>query len=108
MKSGEEHLLTIDIKSGRLEMRSTLGGAKAVYKIRKLKGGEIDLEPQEGVPPPLVGTTLEGIYSLDGDTLKICYTAVPLDDSDPPLKRPTEFKAPKDSKYMLRILQRKK
>jgi uncharacterized protein (TIGR03067 family) len=105
---GEENLVIIDTQNSRIEMSWASGGTKAVFKILKLRDGLIDLEPQDGAAPPLKGRKVEGIYSLEGDVLKICYGAGPPEAYNPPLKRPTEFKAPKDSDYYLRIMKRKR
>jgi len=57
---------------------------------------QIDLLGTEG---DLAGKYGEGIYSLDGDNLRICYTM-------PGQPRPKEFESPADSKVYLVIWKR--
>ena len=45
--------------------------------------------------------TMLGIYELSGETLKLCM-------ANPGEKRPTEFKAPKDSKVLYLVLKRER
>jgi uncharacterized protein (TIGR03067 family) len=49
--------------------------------------------------------TLLGVYELDGDALKVCYSE--LQDSEKG-KRPTELTAPADSRRYLWVLKREK
>jgi thiol-disulfide isomerase/thioredoxin len=61
----------------------------------------IDLIPEEG---PAKGKTLRGIYSLEGDVLKICYVSpnTPEPEKKP---RPSEFAAGKGSGYVLLVFR---
>lgn len=58
----------------------------------------IDLTFTDG---PLKGEKLNGIYDIDGDTLKLCMGRADA-------KRPTEFKAPKGSDAVMQTLKRAK
>jgi uncharacterized protein (TIGR03067 family) len=61
----------------------------------------IDLIPKEG---PARGKTLRGIYSLEGDMLKICYVSP--NTPEPQKKpRPSEFAARKGSGHVLLVFR---
>jgi uncharacterized protein (TIGR03067 family) len=61
----------------------------------------MDLIPEEG---PAKGKTLRGIYSLEGDVLKICYVSpnTPEPEKQP---RPREFAARKGSGHVLLVFR---
>jgi uncharacterized protein (TIGR03067 family) len=59
---------------------------------------EIDVTPTKG---PDAGKVLLGIYSIDGDNLKLCLNHAGLE-------RPKKFESPKDTKVGLIILKRGK
>ncbi len=72
------------MKDGKYELTpkkgdAVTGGYKIVDASAKLK--EIDFTPDGG---QFKGKTLQGIYAIDGDTLKICF-------AEPDKDRPTEF-----------------
>jgi uncharacterized protein (TIGR03067 family) len=60
------------------------------------KPAHIDIRPGKGADK-----TIPGIYEIDGDTLKICFSG----DGG---TRPTEFKADKDARTVLVVLKRSK
>jgi RNA polymerase sigma factor (sigma-70 family) len=62
----------------------------------------IDLIPQEG---PAKGKTLRGIYSLEGDQLKICYVSPSIPEPEKKA-RPSEFAAKKGSGNVLLVFRR--
>jgi len=73
------------------------GGGK--FKIDPTKKPKhMDSVPNDG---PAEGQTVEEIYEVEGDTLKICFAL-------PPAKRPTEFTAPAGSGRWLFTYKRKK
>jgi uncharacterized protein (TIGR03067 family) len=77
------------------------GEAKFALKAAKAdKAGSIDLEvvesPRDGGPRKRV---YAGIYSVEGDTLKLCYTAAGKE-------RPKEFTTKADSGDTLAVLRR--
>jgi uncharacterized protein (TIGR03067 family) len=49
--------------------------------------------------------TLLGVYELDGDVLKVCYSELQESEKG---RRPTEFATPADSKRYLWVLKREK
>jgi uncharacterized protein (TIGR03067 family) len=58
-----------------------------------------------GMPSLEAGSTiLEGIYSLDGDSLSLCFTSGQTNGVTPP--RPTEFKTGPNEKYAVLSLRR--
>jgi RNA polymerase sigma factor (sigma-70 family) len=61
----------------------------------------IDLIPQEG---PAKGKTLRGIYSLEGDQLKICYVSPSIPEPEKKA-RPSEFAAKKGSGHVLLVFR---
>jgi RNA polymerase sigma-70 factor (ECF subfamily) len=64
----------------------------------KAKPKAIDIVPQDG-PPTEKGQTFKGIYSLEGDALKICMAG-------PNMERPTEFTTKEGSPSMLLTFKR--
>jgi uncharacterized protein (TIGR03067 family) len=82
--------LTVQVQNKKHESTIKLGPSK--------KPKQIDLVPGDG---PYKGKTLQGIYSLQGDTLTICY-------AEPGKKRPGDFDSPADSGYFLMELKRSK
>jgi uncharacterized protein (TIGR03067 family) len=60
---------------------------------------ELDIVRQDGDQK---GMTIKGIFSMDGDTLKICLAEAPAVD------RPKEFKVMKGEKFVYMELLRKK
>jgi uncharacterized protein (TIGR03067 family) len=46
----------------------------------------------------------QGIYEIDGDTLKLCTIAI----TSPKKKRPEQFASPPGSDYRLAVLKREK
>src|SRR5262249_31432880 len=75
----------------------TVGKGKFKLDASK-KPRHIDFKPSEGAA---AGQTLEGIYELDGDKLKVCY-------SQGGGKRPTEFVSKEGSGLTLSIWKREK
>lgn len=70
---------------------------EAIYKVDPTKSPkQIDITPQEGPNKDKVG---KGIYTLEGDTLKICH-------SEKGDGRPTEFKVDKETKTGIITLKR--
>jgi len=61
----------------------------------------IDLIPEEG---PAKGKTLQGIYSLQRDELKVCFVSPNIPDPENQ-KRPGEFSAKKGSGYVLLVFR---
>lgn len=74
----------------------TGGGTFKIDPAKKPK--QMDAVAKGG---PLDGQTIEEIYELDGDTLKICLAL-------PPAKRATDFTAPAESGRMMFTYKRKK
>ena len=109
-KSGEDSgqpLPDADLKDFKLviageQMTATVGGrtTKLSYKLDpSKKPATIDITPAEGADKDKVHY---GIYLLEGETLKICF-------SDPPSKdRPTEFATKAGSKAILFTFQKAK
>lgn len=85
------------------EMTIKVGG-EVKFGIKQLDGSTnpriIDLEYKEG---PQKGNVFEGIYHVDGDTLKICVHATPN-----VRQRPTEFTGKENSNQMLIVFKREK
>lgn len=72
----------------------------AAYKLDpSSQPKSIDIIPDDG---PEKGKTIKGIYSLDGDALKLCFASTPKKD------RPTEFVTKKDSGSVLMVLKKEK
>src|SRR5690349_15878759 len=71
-----------------VEKRQPMSFAYKIDASKKPK--HIDFIDQDG---PRKGQTTPAIYSLDGDTLRICFPPRPIavDAKEPKLKRPTEF-----------------
>lgn len=72
------------MKDGKYELKPKTGDAvtgsyKVIDAAKKIK--TIDFMPDGG---QYKGKTLQGIYAIDGDTLKICF-------AEPGKERPTEF-----------------
>ena len=86
----------ISFKDGMVTVTSKNKEEKATYKVNtSKKPNEIDFTPEGDK-----GTAL-GIYAVEGDTLKICFTK-------PDNPRPTEFSAKEGSAAMLIELKREK
>jgi uncharacterized protein (TIGR03067 family) len=86
------------MKDGKYEMTPAKGDAvKGGYKLIELKSKfkAIDFTPAGG---QYKDKTLQGIYAIDGDTLKICF-------AEPGKDRPTEFSSKGN---VLTILKREK
>jgi uncharacterized protein (TIGR03067 family) len=79
-------------------------GAEVKIVIKQLDGSTnpriIDLEFKEGAQK---GDVLEGIYHVEGDTLKICLHATPNIN-----QRPTEFTGKENSNQILIVFKRVK
>jgi uncharacterized protein (TIGR03067 family) len=89
--------ITIKIQGAKGELAAV---AKTPYRLNITNTSRgIDLMPTY---PPNNGRTVLGIYSLEGDTLRLCLQrrAAP--------NRPTEFTSARDSNCELIVLQRKK
>jgi RNA polymerase sigma factor (sigma-70 family) len=79
------------------------GQHDVTYKLDPTKKPkQIDFTPLDG-PPNEKGKTGHGIYSLEGDVLKLCMPRVP--DAG---ERPTELRTKEDSKDLLVTLKREK
>lgn len=82
-------------------------GNAEVFKITRIKAGEIDLTKPATRPGP--ARHFVGIYELRGDSLlKICRAEYDPEDRANPPKRPTEYRSPKDSPNFVYFLERKK
>ena len=76
---------------------------KAKFKIDATKKPmEIDIEIIESLKEEMKGKTGLGIYSVDGDMLKLCVNEPGVSD------RPKEFLAQADTKCILLTLQKQK
>lgn len=86
----------ITFKDGAITITTKNKEEKATYKVNtSKKPNEIDITP-EGEKE-----TVLGIYTVAGDTLKMCFTK-------PGNERPTEFSAKEGSPAMLVELKREK
>jgi uncharacterized protein (TIGR03067 family) len=80
---------------GAVTRTSPTAAAKGTFRLdAAAKPGAIDLTYTEG---PDKGKTFQGIYSLEGDTLKFCFSL-----------RPTEFTSKPTTGSLLLVLQREK
>jgi uncharacterized protein (TIGR03067 family) len=89
----------IEFGDGKVTVEFKSGKEEGTYKIdptQKVK--TIDITANTGADK---GKTLLGIYSLDGDTLKVCMAEADAKE------RPTEFKGKKD-KITVYVLKRVK
>lgn len=86
-----DNKLVMDGLDGKREFSFALDATKTPKQI--------DLTPLDG---PFKGKTTPAIYSLEGDTLKICMSNKETN------VRPTEFKSPKDSGLAVFTLKRAK
>ncbi|MBI1917379.1 MAG: TIGR03067 domain-containing protein [Planctomycetes bacterium] len=85
----------VTFKDGKLTIKAKNKDETATYKVDPAKKPkEIDIT-HEG------GKTMQGIYVVEGDTLKVCF-------SKPDSPRPTEFSAKEGSDCMLVVLKREK
>jgi uncharacterized protein (TIGR03067 family) len=92
-KMNPQWIITADKITMRTQDRTQTG----TYKLDPTKTpGEIDLIPLEG---PEKGLTMPGIYAIEGDTLKICFTG-------PQQVRPKEFKTIEDMPILMMVFQR--
>ncbi|HZT79683.1 MAG TPA: TIGR03067 domain-containing protein [Gemmataceae bacterium] len=71
-------------------------GTQKLYPARKPKAIDARITEGEGK-----GTTMLGIYELDGDTLKVCF-------DEEGKARPTEFKSKPNSSLFVVVARRKK
>ena len=84
-------------------LRNAEVGFKGKLKLDPTKKPKkMDMELTEDSQGQKKGEVSQGIYSLEGDTLKWCNCRPGEDD------RPTEFKTNEDTNHMLVVLQRKK
>jgi uncharacterized protein (TIGR03067 family) len=87
------------IRKNTFVLRSGAGSTGGTFLIDPTKNPKtMDTETLIGEAK---GTKSVGIYQLEGDTLRVCY-------STDPKARPTEFSAGKDSKRALVVYQRAK
>jgi uncharacterized protein (TIGR03067 family) len=83
------------MKMGERSIRGT-------FKLDPAKApGQIDMTVTEG-PEQFQGKTSQGLYALEGDTLKWCSAEPGTDD------RPKEFKTAEGTTHMLIVLKKKK
>jgi uncharacterized protein (TIGR03067 family) len=92
-----------EIQEGKITETSAQGKGEWKYRIDPKKmPKEIDLTPSVG---PLAGKTLKGIYTVEGDILKVCYRTA----KDPKEQgRPREFTTKKGDDLVLLTFQRVK
>jgi uncharacterized protein (TIGR03067 family) len=81
-----------------LEDRLSVKGTVTLDSKKSPKTIEVEAKGDEG----RINFVLIGIYSLDGDVLKVCYT------STKDAKRPKEFKTNPGSEQVLLVLKRQK
>ncbi len=87
----EEFLMSgkLVVKGDTYKVSLNEQGATATFKLDSEKSPkQIDLTYTDG---PQKGTTIKGIYALDGETLKVCRGLAP------ETERPKKFEAPADS-----------
>lgn len=97
---GSQNAVVTFTADGKLTVKLAEGeSGDGTYKLDPSKKPKaIDYTPNFG---PDKGKLHEGIYALEGETLKICR-------SDPSKPRPTEFATKVDSGQMLLVLKREK
>jgi uncharacterized protein (TIGR03067 family) len=71
----------------------------------KVSPVQIDFTIKEAPAKEAVGTKAEGIISLEGDTLKLCYVDASAKDR---AKRPEKFESTKENKAHFFVLKRAK
>ena len=90
---------TVTFTGDKIAIKSKNGDHAGTFKLDPAqKPKTIDMTPSDG---PQKGQVHAGIYSLDGDTLKICFT-------EPGKDRPKELTAKAGSGQMLVVLKRAK
>ena len=93
---GESPTITFEGEKFTVKAGTTVVQAGTQKLVGGKKPNTVDATVTEGEGK---GTTMLGIYEVDGDTLKACF--------DPTgKKRPTEFKSPAGSGYMLVVAKR--
>jgi uncharacterized protein (TIGR03067 family) len=84
-------------------LTSTVNGQKYISKIKldtEAKPRTIDFMVKEG-PNDTAGSTVLGIYELEGDTLKLCISLPGINT------RPTEFKRTEDETVVFQLKRMK-
>jgi len=90
----------VTFKDGMVTVTSKKKDEKATYKVNdSRKPKEIDIMPEKGQEKEAI----LGIYTVEGDTLKLCFT-----EPGSGRGRPTEFSAKEGSGSMLVELKREK
>jgi uncharacterized protein (TIGR03067 family) len=73
---------------------------KGAHKLDPAKSPKhFDIDPKTG---PNIGKTHLGIYEIDGDRCRICFSDPPTDE------RPTEFASKEGTRLILLVLRREK
>jgi uncharacterized protein (TIGR03067 family) len=88
----------------------TVTGDKLTLRGATEKPLQFTLKLDPAAKPKAIDITFElgtllGVYELDGDTLKVCYSELQESEKG---KRPTELTAPADSNRYLWVLKREK
>ena len=88
------------IAGDKITLKTPNGDNESAYKLdASMKPRAIDIIPTDGTAK---GRPRPGIYELDGDTFKLCYSLEP--DKD----RPKEFATKSGARQMFMILKRDK
>jgi hypothetical protein len=91
---------TVSFDGEKLVIKHKDGSHEATYKLDPAqKPKTIDITPSDG---PNKDKVMKGIYSIDGDDLKVCWT------EDPDKDRPKEFESKEGSGLRLATLKREK
>ena len=90
---------SLEVKGDHYTLRVGDREIKGTHKLDTTKKPhQIDAVRSEG---PNSGETIRGIYSIDGDTYKVCFAAAGKD-------RPTEFSTTQGDGHRLIVMKRKK